>query len=184
MARARKTPLEKAALAKAMREAGYSSTQISKATGVPASTVRDIVSRSGIWAEIMRDNQTFKNYYEAQKKVMQAGSMELAKEALEQVEKKLSKASAYQATGIYSLLRQNARLDAGEATENVAHIHAHEVKGLDSLCNLLSQSLLPNSVTSEDSKVKQGNALSQTPLSEKDEEPPKSYKIGDRKDER
>ena len=181
--RARKTPLEKAAIAKTLQEAGYSSKQISQATGVPASTVRDIVGRHGIWAEIMRDNQTFKSYYEAQKKVMQAGSMELAKEALEQVEKKLSKASAYQATGIYSLLRQNARLDAGEATENVAHIHAHEVKGLDSLCNLLSQSLLPNTVTSEESKGKQGNTLSQTLLAEKDEEPLKSYKIGDQRDE-
>ncbi len=65
----------------------------------------------------------------------------LSSKCLIQLEDKLEKASAYQAAGIYGLLRTHERLDAGEATQNI-EIHSHnDVAGLDRLCEMLSQSL-------------------------------------------
>ncbi len=61
----------------------------------------------------------------------------------------MDKASAYQAAGIYGLLRTHERLDAGEATSNVAVHTKLELEGLDKLCEMLAQSL----VASEESAI-------------------------------
>ena len=76
---------------------------------------------------------------------MQTASIELAKKALRQIEDKLPDASAAQSAVIYGILRDKERLDAGEATENVVHIHKYEdLKKLDELAERLSRSLLVN----------------------------------------
>ena len=43
---------------------------------------------------------------------------------------------------IYGILRDKERLDAGEATENIAHIHKYDLQKLDILAERLSRSLL------------------------------------------
>lgn len=67
--------------------------------------------------------------------------MMVAGKALIQVEKNIEKASAYQAAGIYGLLRTHERLDAGEATENVAVNIGAKAETIDALAALLHHSL-------------------------------------------
>ena len=43
---------------------------------------------------------------------------------------------------IYGILRDKERLDAGESTENIAHIHKYDLQKLDILAERLSRSLL------------------------------------------
>jgi hypothetical protein len=52
-----------------------------------------------------------------------------------QVEAKLPAASAYQAAGIYGLLRTHERLDAGEPTEIHATLNVTASLNLDKLIN-------------------------------------------------
>jgi transcriptional regulator with XRE-family HTH domain len=139
-----KIPLNLAAQARAMADMGMEQKKIADATGINQRTVSAIARGDGRWGEILRSNEFFKKYLEEQKRKLHVASMELSERALEQVEKKIDKASAYQAAGIYGLLRTHGRLDAGESTENLSVHHRHEIEGLDKLGALLSQSLLPN----------------------------------------
>lgn len=71
----------------------------------------------------------------------------MAAKALVQVEKKIENASAYQAAGIYSLLRTHERLDAGEPTSITASINIQAVTSLDKLAAMLGQSLVDEEKT-------------------------------------
>lgn len=75
------------------------------------------------------------------KEILQARSVAIAERCLYQVEKTLGNASAYQAAGIYGLMRTHERIDAGEPTEHIAHLHRHEIDGLDSLAGKLARVL-------------------------------------------
>jgi len=142
MPRGRRTDLQRAATAKAMHEMGFQTGQIGEAVGLPEATVDDIVNGRHGWSKMLND-PVFREYRVQQKRHMQTASIELAKKALRQIEDKLSSASAAQSAVIYGILRDKERLDAGEATENVAHIHKYEdIKKLDELAERLSQSLL------------------------------------------
>lgn len=66
----------------------------------------------------------------------------VAAKALVQVEKKIENASAYQAAGIYGLLRTHERLDAGEPTQITASTNIHAIANMDKLAAKLSQALL------------------------------------------
>ena len=60
---------------------------------------------------------------------------------------KIENASAYQAAGIYGLLRTHERLDAGEPTEIHAHLNIQAVASLDKLAEMLGQSLIDDPKT-------------------------------------
>jgi len=131
----------KAALAMNYGDAGMSSPQVAEIVGIPARTVRDIVSRHGHWGE-MAERPVFAQLRLEQKQHLEAASRYLSSQCLIHVEENLHKCSSYQAAGIYGLLRTHERLDAGEATTNVA-VHAEvEVRGLDQLAAALSEAIL------------------------------------------
>ncbi|HEY6365540.1 MAG TPA: hypothetical protein VI585_12195 [Candidatus Binatia bacterium] len=77
-----------------------------------------------------------------QKEALEAASRVVAAKALVQVEKKIENASAYQAAGIYGLLRTHERLDAGEPTQITASTNIHAIANMDKLAAKLSQALL------------------------------------------
>lgn len=133
----------KAAVALNLADMGYSNTEIANRTGLARPSVHYILSGHGKWGEIA-ERSVFNEYRQNQKQHLEAASRVLAASCLEQVEKNLDKASAYQAAGIYGLLRTHERLDAGEATVNIAVSSKVELTGLDKFCEMLSQSLISN----------------------------------------
>ncbi len=122
-------------------DAGMSATQAGALMGIPERTARDIIARHGRWGEIA-ERSAFAELRHQQKAHLEATSRYLSSECLVQLAKTLDKASAYQAAGIYGLLRTHERLDAGESTSNVEVHTKLEVEGLDKLCEMLSQSLI------------------------------------------
>ena len=145
----------KAAAAMELGESLYTPTEIAKMTGINRHSVHDILARHGHWGE-MAETPVFRKYRLEQKVLLQSATMLVAGKALKQVDDKIDKASAYQAAGIYGLLRTHERLDAGEPTEITASINLHAIQGLDRLAAMLSQSLLPasNDVPRETIEIK------------------------------
>lgn len=133
-----------AMLALNLGEMGYDRPQIANITGINQSSVRDILNRHGHWGKTA-EKPVFAQYRAEQKQLLQSATMLVAAKALNQVEEKIDKASAYQAAGIYGLLRTHERLDAGEPTEITASVNLHAIQGLDRLASMLSQALLPQS---------------------------------------
>jgi len=78
----------------------------------------------------------------ALKDALEAASRLVAAKALIQVEKKIKNARAYQAAGIYGLLRTHERLDAGEPTQITANFDIYVVVASDILAAKLSQALI------------------------------------------
>ena len=76
------------------------------------------------------------------KDALEAASCLVAAKALIQVEKKIKNARAYQAAGIYGLLRTHERLDAGEPTQITANFDIYVVVASDILAAKLSQALI------------------------------------------
>ena len=141
MARGQRTDLPTAATATAMGDLGYQPGEIAAATGLPPGTIDDIINGRHGW-DRMQNDPVFKEYREREKRIMHTGSIEIAKKALGQIERKLPQASAAQSAMIYGILRDKERLDAGESVLNVAVIHKHEIAGLDRLASALSRALL------------------------------------------
>jgi predicted transcriptional regulator len=140
----------KAAQAMELNEVGYSSVAIGERVGINPSTVRDIVAKHGRWGEIA-DRPVFMELRQQQKAILHTATLAVCAKALVRVDETIDNASAYQAAGIYGLLRTHDRLDAGESTHNIEVHTKLEVEGLDKLSDLLSQRLLSNDV-SEPSK--------------------------------
>ena len=124
-------------------DAGMSAAQAGALVGIPERTARDIIARHGRWGEVA-DRPVFAELRLQQKAHLEATSRYLSSECLIQLAKTLDKASAYQAAGIYGLLRNHERLDAGEATSNVElHLHSKlDILALDKLGEMLSQRLI------------------------------------------
>ncbi len=122
---------------------GYNAPVIEQRTGVKQSTVRDIVKRHGRWGEIA-ERSVFIALRAEQKAILHSATLAICAKALIQVDETIDKTSAYQAAGIYGLLRTHDRLDAGESTQNIEVHSKLEVEGLDKLSDLLSQRLLSN----------------------------------------
>jgi hypothetical protein len=122
-------------------DAGMSGSQAAAAVGIPERTAREIIARHGRWGEIA-ERSVFAELRHKQKAHLEATSRYLSSECLVQLAKTLDKASAYQAAGIYGLLRTDERLDAGESTQNIEVHTKHEIEGLDKLSDLLSQRLI------------------------------------------
>ena len=142
MARGRRTNLQTAATAKALSDFGYNKGLIAEKVGLPYRTVDSIIRGEGKWSEIIRNEPLFEEYRKEIKAILQIKSLYLADRCLDQIEKKLSKASAPQAAVTMGILRQHQRLDAGESTVNIAQITRHEIEQLDELAEKLSWSLL------------------------------------------
>jgi hypothetical protein len=130
-----------AAQAMELSDMGYSSRTISERTGINASSVREIVGRHGRWGEVA-DRPVFQALRQQQKAILHTATLAVCAKALVRVDETIDKASAYQAAGIYGLLRTHDRLDAGESTHNIEVHSKLEVEGLDKLSDLLSQRLL------------------------------------------
>lgn len=128
----------KAGLAIAMGEMGYPESVITKATNIPERTVWGLLHDEVGWIH----GPVLKVHRVKAKEILQARSMAIAEKCLNQVDKKIVDASAYQAAGIYGLLRTHERLDAGEPTEHIAMINRHQIEGLDRLAERLGQALI------------------------------------------
>ena len=149
MPRGSRTPIHAAAQAKALADTGYTSGQIARATGLPKSTVADIIAGKGAWGEITQSDQRFMSYRMEAKRQLQISGIELSKKALQQVEDKLPSASAAQAAVIYGVMRDKERLDAGEATQNISIHTREEILALDELAASLSRALLKRQTESD-----------------------------------
>jgi hypothetical protein len=141
MPRGQQTDILTAAKVAALAELGYSSPQIEALTGVNARTAWGILNNEASWGEI-KESPVFKANRLKQKEALEAASRVVAAKALVQVEKKIESASAYQAAGIYGLLRTHERLDAGEPTQITAAVNIHAITAMDKLAAMLAQSLL------------------------------------------
>ena len=126
---------------KAMHDLGFTSRQIAEATDIPDRTVREIVTGVGHWANL-ENNPSLAEVRRNIKDKLMVASLNLSARALGQIGAKFDQTSAYQAAGIYGLLRTHERLDAGEPTQITASFTAVAIKDLDQLCEALSESLL------------------------------------------
>ena len=134
-------PLPRAAEAAALGDMGYTSPKVAAITGIPQRTAYDIIHGVGTWGK-RAELPVFAKLRLEQKQVLQAASLAVSAQALCQVEATILKASAYQAAGIYGLLRTHERLDAGESTSNVSVAHHVEVEDLNEAADRIAHSLL------------------------------------------
>ena len=136
-------PIEKAALALNLDEAGYNPTQIAQQTSLSRPTVYDILGRHGHWGEVT-DLPAFNKLRREQNQHLEAGfragSAKLLARAFD--EDKLVKASTYQLVIASSIAIDKAQLLAGLPTEITASYAIHEIRGLDRIAEALSQTLL------------------------------------------
>jgi transposase len=141
------TPISLAAAAVELVEgAGYSQRKAGAMVGLSGVTVHDIVHRHGHWGEVA-ESALFKQYRNEQKATLEAASRAISAKCLIQVEEKLDKASAYQAAGIYGLLRTHERLDAGEPTSISASLNIQAVASLDKLAAMFGARLVEEQKT-------------------------------------
>ena len=133
-------PLDRAAQAMQLVDYGYSQRIAGQITGIPQPTVSDILNKHGKWGEIV-ETSVWHELRSTQKKHFQVATFAVCKKALEQVDATIEKASAYQAAGIYGLLRDHERKDAGEPTENIA-VAVQVAVSVDDLSSKLQQRLV------------------------------------------
>ena len=141
MSRGRQTDIPTAARAAALADLGYSSPQIEGLTGVNARTVWGILNDEASWGEI-KESPVFKANRHKQKEALEAATRLLAARCLVEAEKKIDTISPYQAVGMYGILRQHERLDAGEPTEIHASLNLSASISLDKLADILSRRLV------------------------------------------
>ena len=137
MPRGRQTDILTAAKVAALAELGYSAPKIEALTGVNARTAWGILNSEASWGEI-KETPVFNANRLKEKEALESASRIVAAKALVQVEKKIENASAYQAAGIYGLLRTHERLNAGEPMQITASVNIQAVTSLDKLAGMLS----------------------------------------------
>ena len=138
----KKITLEQAAgVVEAVEGRGWSQIQAGKALAVSQPTVSEILNGHRHWGEIAR-GPVFNALRMEQKTHFQAATLAVCKKALEQVDVTIGKASAYQAAGIYGLLRDHERKDAGEPTEIHANLTITAAVSIDKLADLLGRKLV------------------------------------------
>ena len=127
----------------AYRDAGYTLSQIEKKTGIPFNTVSNIVNGKGPWAEVLGERNTvFEAYRSDITRMIHVKTLHHASKALDQVNKKLPKATAAQAAVCFGILFDKERLLSGNSTENISHLHRVELQASDDLAAKLAQALL------------------------------------------
>jgi predicted transcriptional regulator len=126
-------------------DTGMTGSKAAEMVGISESAASQIIRGHGRWGEVA-ERSVFVALRQQQKAHLQAASIVVAAKALIQVENTIDKASAYQAAGIYGLLRANDRLDAGESTQNIAVHTTLDLVSLDKLSEMLGQALMTNDV--------------------------------------
>ena len=140
MPRGQLTEPRKAYAVRDLAALGIKPTEISATTSIPVSTIKEIILGHNGWAERLKD-PSFAKYRSARKRQLQAASLELSSRLLDHAGLNLNTTSPYQAVGMYGILRDKERLDAGEATANV-EVHAtHEIVGSEIALASLMQSM-------------------------------------------
>lgn len=151
-----------AAQALALSDMGYTRSEVARKVGIPTATAHDILHLHGRWGEIA-ERPVFIKLRQEQKAHLEATSRLLSAKCLIQVDKTIDKASAYQAAGIYGLLRTHERLDAGEPTSISFIDDRRSGESLEALAAALSQMVAqaPNQTTviTEESKVSEAEVL-------------------------
>ena len=137
-----------------LAEAGYSGQEIARNTGLNNRSVYDVLHRHGRWGEVA-EKPVFIRLRAEQNQHLEAAFRSAAAEFLvrSMEEDKLAKASTYQLVIASSIAIDKARLLAGESTENVAHLHLHEIPALDRLAEKLGQTLLQRQSEQKAAKV-------------------------------
>ena len=140
MPRGQLTEPRKAYAVRDLAALGTKPTEISTLTNIPVSTIKEIILGHNGWAERLKDS-SFAKYRSVRKRQLQAASLELSSRLLDHAGLNLNTTSPYQAVGMYGILRDKERLDAGEATANV-EVHAkHEIVGSEIALASLMQSM-------------------------------------------
>ncbi len=160
MASGRRTNVTMAATVKALSESGQSLTKISKDTGVPKSTCADIVNLRNGWDKLMSESH-WTEYRNQTKRGLQAGFLELGRQALEIAEKKLHLSSASQAGVLAAISVDKFMALSGQAQQTVQHnVKLTDIKELDALAARLATSLTNH---------KSDDAIDVTPSTSKDD---------------
>tara|TARA_Y100000310_G_scaffold189061_1_gene189024 strand:- start:5354 stop:5797 length:444 start_codon:yes stop_codon:yes gene_type:complete len=133
---------KKAAKIKTLREQNIPITQIMGEVHCSPTTIYKVMNDPE-WQERLKDDKQFVEYRTQIKRTMQAQSLAVSQQALQQMEDKLHLATAPQAAVVFGILRDKERLDAGESTENIAHVHKYDLRKLDRLAENLAKSLMP-----------------------------------------
>lgn len=131
----------KAAHAMTLGDMGYQSSKVAEMVDISQRAAYDIIKRHGRWGEVA-ERPVFAELRQQQKAHLEATSRMLSAKCLIQVDNKINECSAYQAAGIYGLLRTHERLDAGEPTEITASLNVHAAVGIDKLSAILGQRLI------------------------------------------
>lgn len=140
MPRGQRTEPRKAYMVRDLAAMGKGPTEIAEQIGLPYSTTEDIILGQNGWAERLKD-PSFAKYRSARKRQLQAASLELSSRLLDHAGLNLNTTSPYQAVGMYGILRDKERLDAGEATANVEVYAKHEIVGSEIALASLMQSM-------------------------------------------
>ena len=133
------TPDLDAAAALAMHEVGIKTSAISEKLAISVKTLHDIFKGKGKWGGLKDFDTQFRAFRDDIKRIMQVKALNYADLALDKVGNAINKNSrdAYQASLVFKTLRDSERLDAGEATAHVAHLHKHEIDALEGLAQRL-----------------------------------------------
>ena len=144
----------KAAAAYTLQESGHSGRQIARMTGLPRGSVHDILSGRGRWKKVP-ELPVFRRLRQEQSQRLEAAFRQGTSVLLERAfdDEKLAKASTFQLIYASGIAIDKARLLAGESTENVAHLHLHEIPALDRLAEKLGQTLLQRQSEQKAAKV-------------------------------
>ena len=146
-----RTDEKDAAAALAMREVGIKTSSISAKLAISVSTLNDIFKGKGKWGGLKQHDAQFKAFRDDIKRIMQVKALSYADLALDKVGDSVKKNSrdAYQASLVFKTLRDAERLDAGEATAHIAHLHKHEMDALEGLAERIQQMNTKEEATDE-----------------------------------
>ena len=133
------TSEEDAAAALAMKGVGIKTSAISQKLAISVQTLNDIFQGRGRWGGLKDFDPKFKDFRDDIKRIMQVKALSYADLALDKVGDAIPKNSrdAYQASLVFKTLRDSERLDAGEATSHIAHLHKYEIDALEGLAQRL-----------------------------------------------
>ena len=121
---------------------GYTNAKAARMAGLAETTAHGIIHKHGHWGEV-QNQPVFAELRRQQKAHLEAATRVVAAKALIQCDENIHKASAYQAAGIYGLLRTHERLDAGEPTEIVGMVaDRRSVESIENLAAALGQALI------------------------------------------
>lgn len=140
MGRKSTIPIDKASDAIILGAMNATSREIADIIEISQHSVVDIFSGKNGWRERLND-RSFPVFRAQIKKKLQAAGLVTAAKALRRANEELPNASAYQAAGIYGLLRDHERKDAGEATQHVAVVTVDETRAREAALKALMESM-------------------------------------------